>query len=642
MHTLDISKIYASTKIINDLIHHTFKLKIYNHRIIFTGCLLIAEQQLMKENASFNLTDDTETLKTKTVQILQNLKEKSYNHLDANQLQSFIKRIDNLITIFNSIVLQTNNINNDIATKTLIEKIKIIANELYYADFNGEDILHIFFNEFNRYNKKSTLGQVFTPLHIASFMYKLLDCSANDRILDATCGSGTFLMKSLDFMLKETGYDKNKIDDIKTNHLFGNEIDSEIVSLCFINSLLHDDLWINLANYDANSKEFSQWAETKNITRVLMNPPYEQNSNPLNIVNNTLNSVLKDAICGFVLPCTIFTLSSNETKISEILKNHTMTAIIELPDTTFNLARSKEKVSIFIFKAKIPHNKQKILTCKITKDGLKTIKNQGRQDVNNIWKDELEPYWLNEIKYEHKKCVYINYNDPLMYKDNNQKTILYKEDIVKNVFKYECYKNNIDLSTNKFNEMIDLVLSIKTNKETNKLIDNFKINKHLENVSNWQEFKITDLFTIASTKPSKPTEIPRANNGAFDYVSTKTYNNGLVYKTNIKTEEGNVLTFVSAATGFFTYRPIGFIASDHVEKLVPKIKFNEDIALFIVAVWNSTKSANYDYKFKLTHKNIAKETILLPVKNKEKGNDLDNIDFDFMADYIKDIKEKWM
>lgn len=33
----------------------------------------------------------------------------------------------------------------------------------------------IFFNEFNRYKKKNDSGQVFTPEHITSFMYKLID-----------------------------------------------------------------------------------------------------------------------------------------------------------------------------------------------------------------------------------------------------------------------------------------------------------------------------------------------------------------------------------------------------------------------------------------------------------------------------------
>lgn len=63
----------------------------------------------------------------------------------------------------------------------------------------------IFFNEFNRYRGKAQAGQVFTPDHIASFMYRLIDVNMNDRVLDATCGSGTFLVKSMCNMIREAG-----------------------------------------------------------------------------------------------------------------------------------------------------------------------------------------------------------------------------------------------------------------------------------------------------------------------------------------------------------------------------------------------------------------------------------------------------
>lgn len=41
--------------------------------------------------------------------------------------------------------------------------------------WRGEDVMGIFFNEFNRYKKKSEAGQVFTPEHITDFMYKVLE-----------------------------------------------------------------------------------------------------------------------------------------------------------------------------------------------------------------------------------------------------------------------------------------------------------------------------------------------------------------------------------------------------------------------------------------------------------------------------------
>ena len=69
--------------------------------------------------------------------------------------------------------------------------------------WRGEDVMGIFFNEFNRYKKKSEAGQIFTPEHITDFMYRILEVNKDDRVLDACCGSGGFLVKAMANMIQE-------------------------------------------------------------------------------------------------------------------------------------------------------------------------------------------------------------------------------------------------------------------------------------------------------------------------------------------------------------------------------------------------------------------------------------------------------
>jgi len=57
-----------------------------------------------------------------------------------------------------------------------VEKISALINSKYW---NGEDVMGIFFNEFNRYKGKSENGQVFTPGHITSLMYRIIDVNSN-------------------------------------------------------------------------------------------------------------------------------------------------------------------------------------------------------------------------------------------------------------------------------------------------------------------------------------------------------------------------------------------------------------------------------------------------------------------------------
>ena len=71
------------------------------------------------------------------------------------------------------------------------------------SEWRGEDVMAIFFNEFNRYKKKSESGQVFTPEHIADFMFDLCECNQDSVIFDGTCGSGSFLTKAMRNMMRE-------------------------------------------------------------------------------------------------------------------------------------------------------------------------------------------------------------------------------------------------------------------------------------------------------------------------------------------------------------------------------------------------------------------------------------------------------
>lgn len=80
---------------------------------------------------------------------------------------------------------------------------------------------------------------MFTPDHIASFMYRLIDVNMNDRVLDATCGSGTFLVKSMCNMIREAGgSNTSKAKQIKSEQLFGIEMYRKVYALACANMMI--------------------------------------------------------------------------------------------------------------------------------------------------------------------------------------------------------------------------------------------------------------------------------------------------------------------------------------------------------------------------------------------------------------------
>ncbi len=363
---IDINRIYNLTKRINDSLHFDFGVKDLYHRMIFTACALVAKRYgaILVHGMTFNAFRAT----------IKDTLSKSYE--DAIKQNH---KLDILLDVYAGIKM--NITDNQNAIDNFIDSISEISDNINSDFWNGEDVMAIFFNEFNRYKTKSESGQVFTPDHITSLMYHIINVDKDDVILDAACGSGAFLVKSMCNMIKEAGGNRTtKAKDIKKIQLFGIEKDREIYALACANMLIHKDGKTNLEQMDSTTKEASNWIKSKPITKVLMNPPFENKYKCLDLVLNVLNSVSKNTACAFILPDK--KLIKNPSKTKRILKKHTIEKIIKIPEKCF----SGVTTSIFVFKAGVPHADKDIFTCFIENDGLETVKNQGRQDVKNTWK----------------------------------------------------------------------------------------------------------------------------------------------------------------------------------------------------------------------------------------------------------------
>ena len=275
--------------------------------------------------------------------------------------------------------IKMNITDNQDAINSFIDNVVEISKNINSNEWNGEDVMGIFFNEFNRYKKKSESGQIFTPEHITDFMYKALDVDKSDYILDATCGSGGFLVKAMANMIHEAGgMETYEAKDIKANHLYGIEIDREIYALACANMMIHRDGRTNLERMDTRQDKAVDWMKQKPITKVLMNPPYENKYGCMTIVENVLNSVKPGTMCGFILPDKKLEKASKR-QMTRILKHHRLEKVMKFPEDLF--LGVGVTTSLFIFEAGKPQNGQEIFACYMKDDGLVTVKNKGRHDV---------------------------------------------------------------------------------------------------------------------------------------------------------------------------------------------------------------------------------------------------------------------
>lgn len=440
--SIDKGRIYDLTKKINNCLHTEFGVKNLNHRMIFTACALVAvkEGAVLHKGTEYSLFHQT---------ILNQLSKSLKEAKKQNE------KLDLLCEVYSEIKMNTTN--NQTAIDNFIDWVNEISGLINSDKWNGEDVMAIFFNEFNRYKGKSERGQVFTPDHITSFMYRLIDVTKNDVVLDAACGSGAFLVKAMCNMIKEAGgINTKKALEIKAKQLYGIEFDREIYALACANMLIHKDGKTNLEQLDSRTDDASKWireisvkleneSQSKSITKVLMNPPFERKYGCMAIVKNVLDSVPTGTICAFILPDKKLEKDLTDKKYgNKVLKDHRLTTIVKLPEKIFTGVTT----SVFVFESGKPQNGNNIIGYYIEEDGLETVKNQGRQDIRNKW-GEIEEYWIQAIhdgideKYNTRQII--NPKEHLSYQMPEKEFAVSEEDFLKTMMDYEMYKRGIDV-----------------------------------------------------------------------------------------------------------------------------------------------------------------------------------------------------
>lgn len=144
-NSIDKNKIYSLTKKINDLLHFKFGIKNLYHRMIFTASALVVER----------FGGNLEAIKNNGYAPFQN---KIYNtlskSLETHKSQNL--KINILLEVYSEIKM--NIVENQDDINNFIDCVIDISHSVNSDYWNGEDVMGIFFNEFNRYKKKSESG----------------------------------------------------------------------------------------------------------------------------------------------------------------------------------------------------------------------------------------------------------------------------------------------------------------------------------------------------------------------------------------------------------------------------------------------------------------------------------------------------
>jgi type I restriction enzyme M protein len=155
------------------------------------------------------------------------------------------------------------------------------------------DTKGVAFEEFMGGFFKGDFGQYFTPREIIAFAVELLNPERGQLVLDPACGSGGFLLYSLDHVRREANrrFPQRDSDarqsrdhftywhDFAEKNLFGIEINEELARVAKMNMIIHDDGHTNIVGHDAldfllSIKEKKDALAKEKFDLILTNPPF--------------------------------------------------------------------------------------------------------------------------------------------------------------------------------------------------------------------------------------------------------------------------------------------------------------------------------------------------------------------------------
>lgn len=235
------------------------------------------------------------------------------------------------------------------------------------------DYIGALYEEFFRYTGGNTIGQYFTPRHIAKFMADLCEVTKDDVVLDIACGTGGFLIAAMQRMQETSHLSRSQIVKIIGNKLIGIETEPVTAALSVANMILRGDGKTGIRKADAfDDSEFP--FDTADI--VLMNPPFPHKKTddpPEKFISRALQGLKRKGLAAVIVPSSLLVKSDKREWRTGTLRENRLEAVFTLPKELFQPYASATTVIVLIRKG-VAHDDHKTFFCRITNDGFRLKK----------------------------------------------------------------------------------------------------------------------------------------------------------------------------------------------------------------------------------------------------------------------------
>lgn len=233
--------------------------------------------------------------------------------------------------------------------------IRQVTNKLNEIDFNKSEDKHLFSEVYEKIlsdlQSAGNAGEYYTPRAVTQFVVDIMNPKLGERVLDPACGTGGFLVSSLENMKKQITRDADS--EMLQKNINGVEKKPLPHLLCTTNMILHGIEVPNIRHDNTLTRPLADYGPSDMVDVVVTNPPFggiEEPGIELNFPSTyrtretadlflvLIMKLLRDeGRCGMVLPDGFLFGEGAKTRIKEkLLSEFNLHAIVRLPNGVFN------------------------------------------------------------------------------------------------------------------------------------------------------------------------------------------------------------------------------------------------------------------------------------------------------------------
>ena len=255
--------------------------------------------------------------------------------------------------------------------RTHASRIVTILERLNVTVLTAEhDYLGQLYETFFRYIGGNTIGQYFTPRHIARMMVDSCAADSSDTVLDIACGSGGFFVTYMDLLVNVEYLSRSEMVSVIQERIIGFESEPVTAALCAANMILRGDGSNRI--HQADSLSLVDFP-VEEATLALMNPPFphKKTDTPVEaFVEQGLEGLCVGGKRAVIVPSSLLSKASKEKWRNRILEQNSLLAVCQLPDELFEPFASVTTAMILLEKGRKHRSSRKTVFARLQNDGL--------------------------------------------------------------------------------------------------------------------------------------------------------------------------------------------------------------------------------------------------------------------------------